>query len=75
MVMKLALDWTTEEMQRLKRHRKRLGLTQAQLAQKLGVKQSMISRMEHGRTPSTVVAAGVRIYLNHHEPTKPGARG
>jgi len=70
MVMKLAQDWTTEELARMKRHRKRLGLTQAQLADKLGVKQSMISRMEHGRTPSTVVAAAIRIYLNHHEPVR-----
>ena len=67
MVMKLATDWTTIEMRRLKRHRKRLGLTQAELGKQLGLEQSMISRLESGMTPSTVVAAGLRMYLNHHE--------
>lgn len=66
MVLKLEHSWSAEEGARLKRSRKAKGWSQWSLARKLGVDQSMISRLEKGRPPSTVVAAAVRLYLDHY---------
>lgn len=48
---------------RLRELRKRRGLSQAEVAEKLGVHQSVVSEYERGtvRTPGTIVAAFARI--------------
>lgn len=67
MALKRTADWSQEEGARLKRRRKALGLTQADMGRRLGLGQAIISRMEHGLPPSTTVAACVRIYFTYGE--------
>jgi transcriptional regulator with XRE-family HTH domain len=49
----------------LKNYRKKIGITQTELAKKVGISQNFYSMLEnHGRKPSTDVAQAIAKELN-----------
>jgi transcriptional regulator with XRE-family HTH domain len=70
-------DWTVEALRETGRAIRRLrsaeGLTQRALADRCGLSQSTISRLERGLTPGLRLAWLARLFVALHR--EPGARG
>lgn len=68
-----ASEWNNGNFpRRLKRARQNAGLTQAQLADRLGTQQFTVSRIEGGRKPRQSLLSRVVDFIENAERPKPG---